>query len=404
MPTPTQKYLMHYAEPESHELAGFPNLAARAVLAIPCFDETSVFVEKLQKQEFTITGSVLIILVINQPTDTFSEINNALMSFFRAWKCVWEMSNLCLYQSTNPKQHWLIVDRCQTGIPPKQGVGLARKIAADIACRLWSDNKLDGPWLHCTDADTDIPADYFFSPEPNFSACVFQHQHTPDPTDPLLTQATQFYQCALHYYVKGLQWAGSPYAFNTIGSTIAINLQHYTAVRGFPKRNAAEDFYLLNKLAKVGPIFNCETVQVDIQSRLSHRVPFGTGPAVASIMSGLAEGTPYCYYALECFYLLKEWLDKLPDVARTHSMPIETDPKVIDALTHLGIEQVLQHLKQQNSHYDIALKSLNDWFDGFRTLKFIRYLQGEYYPPQPIAHSYPNAPFNLTKSPVMPAS
>ena len=48
-----------------------------------------------------------------------------------------------------------------------------------------------------------------------------------------------------------MKYARSPYAFHTIGSTMAVSANHYAKVRGFPKREAGEDFYLLNKLAKV---------------------------------------------------------------------------------------------------------------------------------------------------------
>ena len=52
----------------------------------------------------------------------------------------------------------------------------------------------------------------------------------------------------------GLGFAGSPYAYHSVGSTLAVRAEAYAIVRGVPKRAAGEDFYLLDKLAKVTPI------------------------------------------------------------------------------------------------------------------------------------------------------
>ena len=45
---------------------------------------------------------------------------------------------------------------------------------------------------------------------------------------------------------------------------------------GFPRRNATEDFYILNKLAKVGSIARLAGTPVILEGRLSDRVPIGT--------------------------------------------------------------------------------------------------------------------------------
>ena len=59
----------------------------------------------------------------------------------------------------------------------------------------------------------------------------------------------------------------------------------YAAVRGFPKRSAAEDFYLLNKIRKVGLVHSLNAQPIQLTMRASKRVPFGTGPAVEKIMT-----------------------------------------------------------------------------------------------------------------------
>ena len=64
---------------------------------------------------------------------------------------------------------------------------------------------------------------------------------------------------SLRYYVAGMKYARSHLThFHTIGSTMAVRASYYAKVRGFPKREAGEDFYLLNKLAKVGTVLELE--------------------------------------------------------------------------------------------------------------------------------------------------
>ena len=78
-------------------------------------------------------------------------------------------------------------------------------------------------------------------------------------------------------YVIGLSYAGSPYAFHAIGSTMSCTAEAYAAVRGMNRRTAAEDFHFLDKLAKLGRIGHIEKTTVFPSPRTSHRVPFGTG-------------------------------------------------------------------------------------------------------------------------------
>ena len=139
-------------------------------------------------------------------------------------------------------------------------------------------------------------------------------------------QATRLYEYSLRYYVAGLSFAHSPYAFHTIGSTIAVNAAHYAKVRGFPRRQAGEDFYLLNKLAKVGAIMqlgaetDCEPI--DIAARLSDRVPFGTGAAVGKIMELEDPAREFLLYHPSVFGLLRSWLGSLPAIWQSRSSDI----------------------------------------------------------------------------------
>src|SRR5690606_8697368 len=204
-------------------------------------------------------------------------------------------------------------------IDPQHGVGLARKIGSDLAASLIQQKICADEWIYVTDADADLPDNYFSIQNEayleNTSAVVFPIRHIAgsETTEAVYT-ATCLYEQALDYYMRGLRWSGSPYAFPTVGSAMAIRAKSYCEARGFPKKAGGEDFYLLNKLAKLGRILFFENIEIKIESRLSTRVPFGTGPAVEKILSLENPAEEYSYYAPEVFQALKQWISHIPQV------------------------------------------------------------------------------------------
>ena len=121
---------------------------------------------------------------------------------------------------------------------------------------LYHHQHIKNHFFGSTDADSHLPDNYFSShpQDPKISVIIYTFKHENLGND--IGHATLLYETALRYYVAGLSWAGSPYAFYSIGSILAFNVKHYCQARGFPKRAAGEDFYLLNKLAKLGSIYH----------------------------------------------------------------------------------------------------------------------------------------------------
>jgi hypothetical protein len=217
-----------------------------------------------------------------------------------------------------------------------------------------------------------------------------QADETTAPLRQKIMQATQLYEFSLRYYVAGLNYAGSPYAFHTIGSTIAVNSEHYAKVRGFPRRNAGEDFYLLNKLAKVGCIRQLNAVAdcepVDIAARLSDRVPFGTGAATGRIMELTDPARDFLFYHPTVFELLRSWLGSLPAFWQSRSSDITSVlsqpdlPVLIEGLEDMGVEDALRHALRQSSDAEQFSRQMHTWFDAFRTLKLIHHLRDRQLP------------------------
>ena len=160
----------------------------------------------------------------------------------------------------------------------------------------------------------DLPNDYFdqtaaLDPE-GTGAAIYAFEHRFDPA-PAVAQAARLYEISLRYNVLGLAWAGSPYAYQSMGSCVVISGNSYAAVRGFPRKNAAEDFYVLNKLAKVGSIFRLTGSPILLEGRPSDRVPFGTGRAIRDLVSKKRGLANFRLFHPLVFAHLAGWLDVL---------------------------------------------------------------------------------------------
>lgn len=395
------KYLKNHAEAEVGLLATFPQQKTYAhTLVIPAFKETPDFIDSFIQSEL-VQQNVLLIIVINQPeyevcTDKQQYLYDQSLG---KGQVTWQHDNLTLVTITDKNSSLLIVDRFTIPIADKLGVGLARKIGADVACYLINEKVILTDWLHSSDADAKLPDNYFSSLKLNKSknsvaACYnFSHQST----DKLVEQANAIYEKALRYYVAGLTYANSHYNYFTIGSILAFNAEAYASVRGFPKRSAGEDFYLLNKLAKLGEIIWLKEVEITLEARMSDRVPFGTGPAVKHIVELIEQDGSYHYYHPILFQYLKAlllsfenvyeyrdelslWYKKLPDGVQV-------------TLASIGFESFIE--KQKLTKQAQFNKQLIVWFDAFKTLKFLHYLRDNYFPNISIEEAISEADFPI---------
>ena len=391
--TALAKYCAGYAEPEILLLMGLAIGAHENVLIVPTYRETPEFFYRLH-QSLLCRRSVLLVLVINQPdNDLDKRPNQTLFQSIRAQLCdPTAQGNLTYGRLANSQSSVLLVDRFSSQpLPPKEAVGLARKIGNDIAAELIRLKLVHNPVLFNTDADTQLPDNYFAaitaSSQPN-SAYIYPFRHHCDDTP--LGEATQLYELRLQHYVDGLERAGSPFAFHTIGSTLAIDVNAYAMVRGFPKRAAGEDFYLLNKLAKVAPVVCLDRPTLVIDARTSDRVPFGTGPAVHRLLECQDPRAEAIFYHPSTFSELGHCLTALSHCPKSLKALHEWGLSEIslDALERINIATFFNRLSAQHrkepfntdAWRQFYTRRLGDWFDAFKTLKFIHHLRDSDYP------------------------
>lgn len=419
------QYFSRYAESEVDVLMQYESLlpddfSVNNVLVIPAYQEKCAFIERFLASSLS-NHPVLMVVVINEPivvpiieflneapSETVVEhpeniltqsynMQQALHDYAISCGSVnWRYENLTLVKVDHNEVWLLVVDRFTQAIDKEQGVGLARKIGADLSAYLISTNRVKQPWICSSDADAYLPDDYFsalLSRNKKTVVCCFNFMHSSD--DENVHQANFLYETALRYYVAGLQYASSPYAFFTIGSTLAFKVDVYVQARGFPKRSAGEDFYLLNKLAKLGNVEFVEDVIIILEARTSQRVPFGTGPAVQKILDLQKSNQDYCYYHPELFTLLKSTLYSFSNLWHYRSdltSWFQQLPTIIrPALTEIGFESFVEKQKcNSEKQFD---KQLVVWFDAFKTLKFIHSLRANHYQDIPLSLALSKAPF-----------
>jgi hypothetical protein len=222
-------------------------------------------------------------------------------------------------------------------------------------------------------------------------AVVFPFEHLPG-ADEQCNRATALYELRLHHYVLGLQYAGSPYAYHSLGSATAVRCGAYARVRGFPRRSGAEDFYLLNKVNKLGPVARLQGEAIGLESRPSSRVPFGTGPAVAEIAAAGPLAEQRLFYHPRSFEALRAVLQTLPqrrepkyqadELLQRAGLAADSARSCEQLLQELGLEQALAHCRRQARTGEQFLRQFHQWFDAFRTLKYLHALRDNLWPAQ----------------------
>ncbi|MDH7604641.1 MAG: hypothetical protein QHH13_07060 [Melioribacter sp.] len=262
------------------------------------------------------------------------------------------------------------------------GVGLARKIGMDLALEVFNYKSNRKKILICLDADCIVGKNYLdaiintFNQKSYNAAYVYYEHILPENKKEKL--AIICYELFLRYYVTGLKYAGSRYAYQTIGSTIVCDVESYCKAGGMNKRKAGEDFYFLEKLAKITSIHQINTTTVYPSSRISLRVPFGTGKRISKFLQG-SENEYYLYHP-ESFNILKKWLDifhseNLMDENYYLNQAEKIHIRLKEFLNINSFDKAMKNIFKNSKNDEQIQKQKLYWFDAFRTLKLIHYLR-----------------------------
>ena len=364
------KYLRNRAVATPWQLDGSTGTKFNAAVVVPALAEARalpLLLASLAGNPKDSLRQTLILIVVNHRIDA-PEAQKAENRQSLAW----------LHSDPFPQLELAWVDASSVGLelPLKDGVGLARKIGFDLALPRLDWEK--SPLLISLDADTLVEPTYLPAIYAHFSQsrCAgatlpFRHQLA---TDPQQEQAIRHYELYLRSYLFGLQQAGSPYAFHSIGSAFACQAAAYLKAGGMNRRLAAEDFYFLQQLAKTGGVEMLRGTLVAPSPRFSGRVPFGTGRAVQEQVE--RGGVLFSFSSVAAFSMLHDWLllvsdhwDGSAEMLLTRAAAIS--PVLSDFLQSLKFKSNWAKLQKNHSGRQQFSAAFHCWFDGLRTRQFL---------------------------------
>ena len=372
-----EKYLRK--NPVSHELE--PIISGRLfrrAIVIPAYAEAEhlpATLAGIAQNPPEMLFDTLVLTVINNPPDGEAEKindNQKLLSYLRADSYGFQK-----------KMNLFLIDASSKGLELSSGggVGSARKLGMDTVLR-YLDMK-EKPLIFCLDADTLVSPDYIeaalksFISDENVPGGVFSFEHQPGASD-AENAAIIDYELFMRYYVAGLEFAASPYAYHALGSAMVCTAEAYIKAGGMREKNGGEDFYFLQALRKTGPLIQISGARVFPSSRPSDRVSFGTGPKIREIMGG----KNIKFYNPLIFNLIKQALHLVSETGLdefSFLFSIFEKSPICEFTAFLESCAFRDNWERicRNTPRDLKKlrEAFNIWFDAFRTLKFIHFCE-----------------------------
>lgn len=365
-----QKYLRSRAVTSPWQLAGNTQRHYRAVVVIPALAESRSLPRTLMSLAANpaafLTQTLIVVVVNNRSNAELMQRDDNQRAL--AW----------LATQAPPELQLAWIDAASPGLelPVKQGVGLARRIGFDaaLACLDWQR----APLLVSLDADTLVDANYLAAIFDHFdqhaeggAVIPFRHQSGDSRAQ---EAAIRDYELYLRSYQFGLERAGSPYAYHSIGSAFACTATAYLAAGGMNRRLAGEDFYFLQQLQKTTGVARLAGTIVRPAARFSARVPFGTGRVIQAQV--LSNERSYQLIGVAGFEVLKQWLDLVTQYPEATAHELTQRAAAID----LQLAQYLydcdfagsyQRIYSHQPSAAMRIAAFHTWFDALRTRQLL---------------------------------
>lgn len=347
----------------------------KLIVVIPCYQEENLFktLDSFLQNDFQ-DFSVEVITVINCSENSSDEIKKEHQKLFDEG-LEWARLN------NNVKILFRFI--LENNLPKKHaGVGLARKIGMDEALRRFSKSNHDGIII-CADADAFYPTnflqevhDHFFIRHILSQGCsiYFEHPLSGNEFEDRIYQGILKYELFLRYYKNALKYCEFPFAFHTIGSSMACRASVYAKVGGMNKRQAGEDFYFLQKIIELGNFTELNSTTIIPSPRVSNRVPFGTGKAVGDWMK--KDDDEWEVYAIEIFDELKKWMSIIPKLFHNNLKILETiHPTLKQFLLESGLFEKVEECLKNTKTQEMFVQRMLKWSDAFLILKACHFLR-----------------------------
>ena len=249
------------------------------------------------------------------------------------------------------------------------GVGLARKIGMDYCLEYSNPSSL----LCCLDADTIISPnylkiinDYFLLNKSSAALVGFKHQNSEDLK---LNDAIKSYEYILKYNAKKIKQAGSPYGYVSMGSTMVCTVNAYVIVGGMSIKQATEDFYFLQRLAKYTKINLIPDILVHPSARAEQRVYLGTGFRMKNFKSDITfNNLQISQQAVEVLSRIYQIFDEYIEspIEEIENVLRQENIKLWNFFNKNNFISIFVKIKQNSKTKNQLIKQFNKWFDNLK--------------------------------------
>lgn len=334
-------------------------------IAIPAMDEMEWLPRTLASVERQRYRNFSVYICVNQPEEWWQDKTKRAVCEHNAALLQW----LSEYQRQCPFS-LQIVDRSSVGhgwVGKQHGVGWARKTLFDDILAHSGPTDL----VVSMDADTEFGEGYFgtvarsLATHPQWVALSVPYYHRLTGDDQR-DRAILRYEIYMRTYALNMLEIESPYAFTAIGSAIVVRATALRKIGGITPMKSGEDFYLVQKLRKMGEVGTWCAECVYPAARYSDRVVFGTGPAM---MKG-AEGdwSSYPIYDRSSFEKIAETYRQID---RLYTEDIDNDfIRFLQA--QFKTDDLWGPLRTNSRTIEQFRHSFHEKADGLRILQFLR--------------------------------
>lgn len=352
------------------------------IIVIPCYNEPDVVsAVKSIYQCDPPTCSVEVLVVIN---GSDADPKSVELQNIKSYQDLHELDDL-------PDWFSLYVIMNNNFSEKKAGVGLARKIGMDDAVRRFVHLERYNGVVVCYDADSDCDDNYLielmriFDNQKIHSVGInYEHPVEGDDYPEEIYQYITQYELHLRYFIHMQKVIGLPYAYHTVGSSMACRVEAYCSVGGMNQRKAGEDFYFLHKLIKYGGHSELNSTRVIPSPRVSDRVPFGTGKAVGDLKA--SDSGMYKTYNPKSFFALKELVDDLANIYDNKAYSIKLPKPVLAYLKTIDGDANLQMIIENTTDYPSFQKRFWNWFDAFQLMKYLHFVRDRWFEDIEVEH------------------
>jgi glycosyltransferase involved in cell wall biosynthesis len=272
----------------------------------------------------------------------------------------------------------------------KAGVGLARKIGMDEAVRRLEDVQRPDGLIACFDADCTCSPNYLmalythFENHPKSPGCTVRFAYptfgTAYPAENYL--AIAYHELHLRYYNQAMRASGFSNAYHSLGTAIVVRASAYQKQGGMNTRTTDEDFYFLQLIIGMGRFTELHTTVIEPSPRTSHRVPFGTGKAIADFLESERKG--YYTFNLQAFRYLHTFFKHIPEfyitAPKLEHLGGDLPYILIDFLSTYFFEERIAEIAGNSRGYNSFERRFFRWFDALMVLKFVHFVRDNAHP------------------------